>query len=285
MYENIIIGCDDSLSSKAAVAEAAQLVRNHGGKLTLAHAVYFDEEEFSNAPGQREKRFELGAKMCSERKGAVLSEFGVAADSIVCEGEPPEVLADLARERKADLVALGTYGRKGLNRLLMGSVTSGVILNAPCDVLVVKRPCSECNGRFHSILLPFDGSEFSKKALLRACELAKTDKATITALYVIPRYEEMVGFLRTEAIKQSLEQEAATILSSARKIAAEQGVAIATVTQEGSAEEKIVELSGRLKNDLIVMGSYGWRGVNKAIMGSTAERVIISASCPVLVVQ
>jgi nucleotide-binding universal stress UspA family protein len=58
-----------------------------------------------------------------------------------------------------------------------------------------------------------------------------------------------------------------------------------TAIEEGHAADKIVETANRMKNDLIVMGSYGWRGVNKAILGSTTERVIMNASCPILVVK
>ena len=57
------------------------------------------------------------------------------------------------------------------------------------------------------------------------------------------------------------------------------------MVQEGHAGEKIVEIADDLKNDLIVIGTHGWRGMNKAIMGSTAERIIAHASCPILIVR
>ncbi len=285
MYENIIVAFDNTEYSKAAVIEVSHRIKRHGGKVTLVHAVYFDEEEFGNAPEQLEKRFELGKKICYQTKEMVLSEFGITAETVICEGEPPDVITDIAREKKADLITMGTYGRKGLKRFLMGSVTSGVIVNAPCDVLVVKKPCSECTGTYSSILVPFDGSDFSKKALEKAFQISRIDGAEITTLYVIPRYEEMIGFFRTESIKKNLLQEAEKILDGARRIASEKGVAIKTEIREGNAGEEIARTAERLNNDLIVMGTYGWRGVNKAIMGSTAERVIIGASCPILVVR
>ena len=192
---------------------------------------------------------------------------------------------DTARGKNADLIALGTYGRRGLKRLLMGSVTSQVILNSPCDVLVVKKPCDKCTGSYGSLLVPFDGSASSEKALARACALAKADGAELSVLYVIPRYEEMMDFFKTDTIKKSLFQEAEKIIEKAKKLAAAQGAQIKAVVQEGHAGEKIVEIADKLKNDVIVMGTHGWRGVNKAIMGSTAERIIASASCPVLIVK
>jgi nucleotide-binding universal stress UspA family protein len=287
MYNSIVVGYDESISSKAALKEASLRVKQHSGKLFLVHAVYFDQEEFAILPSQMEKRFEFGTRVCLEAKKSLEDEFGLNGnvESYVCEGEPHEVIVDTAQGMKADLIALGTYGRKGLKRLLMGSVTSQIILGSPCDVLVVKKACTKCSGRYSSLLVPFDGSESSRKALLRATELSKEDGAEVSVLYVIPRYEEMMDFFKTETIKKSLYQEAEKIVQGAKKLAADLGVQIKAVVQEGHSGEKIVEIADTLKNDLIVMGTYGWRGVNKAIMGSTAERIIAYANCPVLIVK
>jgi len=287
MYNSIVVGFDESESSKAALKEASLRVRNKGGKIYLVHAVYVDQEEFATLPSQMEKRFEIGTKVCLDAKKNLHDTYGLngSVESLICEGEPPEVIVDVAQGKGADLIALGTYGRKGLKRLLMGSVTARVVLNSPCDVLVVKKPCSGCSGSYHSLLVPFDGSEFSKKALIRACELSKDDGAEVSVLYVIPRYEEMMDFFKTESIKKSLFQEAEKIVEGAKKIASGSGVQIKAVVQEGNAADKIVEIAHTIKHDLIIMGTHGWRGVNKAIMGSTAERIIAHAACPILVAR
>ncbi len=285
MYRTLLVGFDDSQASKAAMIEASNWVRRHGGRVVLVHAVYFDSEEFGIAPTQLDQRLKNGEKVCLENKKMISEEFGIDVKSLLCEGEPPEVILSMAAEKKADLIVLGTYGRKGLNRLLMGSVTSRVIVDSPVDVLVIKKECSECTGTYRSILVSYDGSDFSKNALVRACKLSRVDNAEVSALYVIPRYEEMVGFLRTESIKKSLFDEAGKILDGAKKLAFDNGVNVKTEIRDGHAADKIIETAAVLKNDLIVMGSYGWQGVNKAIMGSTTERVLINAPCPVLAVR
>ncbi|HSQ78428.1 MAG TPA: universal stress protein [Nitrospirota bacterium] len=287
MYKSIVVGYDESLSSKAALKEASLRVKRQGGTLVLVHAVFFDQEEFAILPSQMEKRFEFGTHVCLTAKKSLHDEFGLngSVESFVCEGEPPAVIVETAQGKKADLIALGTYGRKGLKRLLMGSVTSQVILNSPCDVLVVKKPCEKCAGAYGSLLVPFDGSDTSKKALVRACELSKSDGSEISVLYVIPRYEEMMDFFKTETITKSLYREAEKIVDVAKKIAAGQGTQIKAVVQEGHAGEKIVEIADKFKNDLIVIGTHGWRGMDKAILGSTAERIIAYASCPILIVK
>ena len=287
MYSSIVVGYDESLYSKAALAEVSQRVKKHGGSLTLVHAVFFDKEEFAVMPSQLEQRMEIGARFCKTAKTDVQAAYGLngSVESIVCEGEPPEVIVEIAQEKNADLIALGTYGRRGLKRLLMGSVTSQVILNASCDVLIVKKPCSKCTGSYNSLLVPFDGSVSSEKALLKAASLAKTDGSEISVLYVIPRYEEMVEFYKTDAIKKGLFQEAEKIVDQAKKIAAGLNLPIKAIVQEGHAADKIVEIATTMKHELIVTGTHGWRGISKAILGSTAERIIAHASCPVLIVR
>jgi nucleotide-binding universal stress UspA family protein len=285
MYNTLLVGFDDSQASKAAMIEASNWVKRHGGRVVLVHAVYFDSEEFGIAPTQLDKRLQHGEKVCLEAKEMIAAEFGIEVKSLLCEGEPPEVILSMAAERNADLIVLGTYGRKGLNRFLMGSVTSQVIVNSPVDVLVIKKKCSECTGTYRSILVSYDGSDFSKNALVRACRLSRIDNSEVSVLYVIPRYEEMVGFFRTESIKKSLLEEARKIVDGAKDLASENGVAVRTEIREGHAADKILETAAGMKSDLIIMGSYGWRGVNKAIMGSTTERVLINAPCPVLAVR
>jgi len=287
MYKYIVIAYDDSEFSKAALSEASCWLKNHGGKAVLAHSVFFDKEEFTIGHDQREKRFELGKKVCYEMQEKTSTEFGLNGnlEALVCEGEPHEVVVDIARERKADLIAIGTHGRKGLKKLFIGSVTSRVLASSPCDVLVVKKTSAKCTGDYKSILLSFDGSEFSRKALARACELSKYDGSKITAIYVIPRYEEEIEFFSTSHMRDNLHHEADEIMKKAKEFAIDQGVELNIEITEGDEAEKIVETSIKLKSGLIIRGTYNWAGINRAMIGSIAERVIIDAPCPVLVVK
>lgn len=285
MYKTVVVGFDDSPTSKAALMEASNMIKKHGGDVILVHAVFFDSEEFSMAPEQLEKRMKIGKQACLESKEMVSSKFGVNVKTLLCEGDPPEVVLDIARGNNADLIVLGTHGRRGLKRFIMGSVTSRIIPDAPMDVLIVKKPCTACTGEYKSILVPFDGSDFSKRALLRACQITAEDGGEVTVLYVIPRYEEMVGFFKTDAIRDSLYREAGKIIDSAKEFASTLGTVIKTSIAEGYSSDRIIETADADSHDLIVMGSHGYRGVNKAIIGSTTERVIIDASCPVLIVR
>jgi len=286
MYEKIVVAFDGSEFSRAALVESAKWIRRHGGKAVLLHAVFFDEQEFAIAPEQREMRFDVGKKVCFQTKDTASAEFGLNGnlEALVCEGEPHEVIVDIARSKNAELIAMGTHGSKGLKKLFMGSVASRVIQSSPCDVLVVK-PSYDHPEKYGSVLLSYDSTEFGKKALGRACELAKTEGSEITALYVIPRYEEMIEFFRSNVIRENLMHEARSIMQGAVDTALKLGVTIRTEITEGPESDQIAETARRLKSDLIIRGSYGWSGINKAIIGSVIENVIVSAPCPVLAVR
>jgi nucleotide-binding universal stress UspA family protein len=285
MYKNILVAFDDSEFSKAALMTAWNWVKIHDGRLFLVHAVHADFEEFESAPEQKEKRFKLGREACYRTKEAVSSQFGSEVESFVCEGEPHEVIVDIAKAQKADLIAMGTHGRKGLKKLFMGSVASRVIASSRCDVLVVKKPLGENAGKYKSILLCYDGSELSKHALNRACALSKVEKAAITALYVIPRIDEIAGLFPTSLIKKRLLQEAQKTVQEATTSASQQDVSIKTEIAEGDAAENIILTAGKLGSDLIVSGTHGWKGLDRAIIGSVIENIIVNVSCPVLVVK
>ena len=105
----MVVGFDDSLSSKAALIEASNRARKHGGKVIMVHAVFFDNEEFGIAPEQLDKRMKIGEKACIESKEKITSEFGIEVQSLLCEGDPPDVILDVAQGKKADLIVLGTY--------------------------------------------------------------------------------------------------------------------------------------------------------------------------------
>ena len=285
MYQNLLVPYDDSEFSRAALLEAAHWTRRHQGKLTILHAVFFDTEEFGIAPELREKRWRKGREFCSAAKARLETELGIEAQILYREGDPPEEVLAAVEGIGADLIVMGTHGRRGLSRLLMGSVTSHVIVRSAVDVLVVKQPCSTCRGIYSSILVPFDASAQSRRSLERACALAKQDAATVTILYVIPRYEEMLDFMRTPQIEKSLRGEAKRILGEGRALAQTNGIEALTSIAEGHSGDEIAKAVGAVSHDLVVMGTSGWRGVDKALLGSTAERVIRDAACPVLVVK
>jgi len=134
--KNILLATDGSSNSETAEDRAIELAKNHAASLTAISVVYTNDEYMALAPGIVEDLVRRAKKKLAGivQKGG---EAGVNMDTVVREGEAFEAITSLAREKEIDLIVMGSHGRQGLQRLLMGSVTERTIGYAPCPVLVV----------------------------------------------------------------------------------------------------------------------------------------------------
>ncbi|HSA35288.1 MAG TPA: universal stress protein [Methanomassiliicoccales archaeon] len=138
---------------------------------------------------------------------------------------------------------------------------------------------------FKKILIPTDGSEYTKAAVTKGLEMAKATGAEVTALYVVDQ-TSFINFPMDSTIVSVytlLEKEGEEAMDYVKKEAAALGVKLTTRIEEGSPSRKIVDLSA--EHDLVVMGTLGRTGFSKLLLGSVAERVVRFAKCPVLVVR
>ncbi|HIH75702.1 MAG TPA: universal stress protein [Methanomassiliicoccales archaeon] len=138
---------------------------------------------------------------------------------------------------------------------------------------------------FKKILIPTDGSEYTKAAVSKGLEMAKATGAEVTALYVVDQ-TSFINFPMDSTIVSVytlLEREGEEAMEYVKKEAEELGVKLTTRIEEGSPSRKIVDLSA--EHDLVVMGTLGRTGFSKLLLGSVAERVVRFAKCPVLVVR
>jgi nucleotide-binding universal stress UspA family protein len=138
---------------------------------------------------------------------------------------------------------------------------------------------------FKKILIPTDGSEYTKAAVRKGLEMAKATGGEVTALYVVDQ-TSFINFPMDSTIVSVytlLEKEGEEALEFVKKEAEALGVKVTTRIEEGSPSRKIVDLSA--EHDLVVMGTLGRTGFSKLLLGSVAERVVRFAKCPVLVVR
>ncbi|HQN75999.1 MAG TPA: universal stress protein [Methanomassiliicoccales archaeon] len=138
---------------------------------------------------------------------------------------------------------------------------------------------------FKKILIPTDGSEYTKAAVRKGLEIAKAAGAEVTALYVVDQ-TSFINFPMDSTIVSVytlLEKEGEEAMEFVKKEAEALGVKVTTRIEEGSPSRKIVDLSA--EHDLVVMGTLGRTGFSKLLLGSVAERVVRFAKCPVLVVR
>jgi len=137
MYRNIILAYDGSKFSNKALQEAISLAKSSGGSLLVLSVVDITDEFESEAPGLTDKMTEKLLKLAQKALAKAVAAK-VKAKVEVHVGDAYEMIVDIAKKKKADVIVMGSHGRTGLTRLLMGSVTSRVIGHAPCSVLIVK---------------------------------------------------------------------------------------------------------------------------------------------------
>ena len=135
----ILFPTDLSLASLAALDTAVSLARDRGGALVVA---YCQEEPIAYGGGE----FAYGVPVPDDAElEALLDEVvhkvtGVPCQKRLLRGVPWRTIIGLAEKESAELIVMGTHGRTGLMRLLMGSVAEAVVRHAPCPVLTVRQP-------------------------------------------------------------------------------------------------------------------------------------------------
>lgn len=138
---------------------------------------------------------------------------------------------------------------------------------------------------FDKILVPTDGSEYTKAAVRRGMDLAKLSSGKITALYVMDQtiFTNVPMDTAVMNVYRTLEKEGKNALQFVEELGREAGVSVEIKLAEGIPIKVILELSKEY--DVIVMGTLGRTGMSKLLMGSVAERVVRASRCPVMVVR
>ena len=136
-WKKILIAIDGSSQSEAATARTIEFGRSYGGELVILSVVDVPAEFHAEAPQVVEQLIAKARGYVDAAKKQA-EAAGLKAETVVREAETYEAIVELAQAQKADIIVVGSHGRTGLKRLLMGSVTEMVIGYAPCPVLVVQ---------------------------------------------------------------------------------------------------------------------------------------------------
>lgn len=144
MANQILYATDFSPISEHAFAKAVELAKLMGARLTVAHVLHFPAMDGSPFLPQAEETEERMRTWCRHRLDEMKKKAeasGVPAETVLREGaHAHHGIAKLAEEQKALMVVIGTHGRTGLSKLVVGSVAARVITEAPCPVLTVRGP-------------------------------------------------------------------------------------------------------------------------------------------------
>ena len=134
-WNTLLLATDGSPYSNAAVDKAIDLAKERNAKLKAISVIYSNDEFYTLGHGALRELIDKAKAMLAEVSEKAAAA-GVEIETVVKEGEPHQAITPLATEADADMIIMGSHGRKGLTRLLMGSVTERVIGFSPCPVLV-----------------------------------------------------------------------------------------------------------------------------------------------------
>jgi nucleotide-binding universal stress UspA family protein len=207
-------------------------------------------------------------------------------------GDASTTIVDEAVTSGADVIVMGTHGRRGFKRLLLGSVTETVLREAPCPVLTVPPHVSADGTRvvvFKRILCPIDFSPSSLQALGFALDLARQSNGAVTLLNVVEWLAEedpmVSAHFNVPEVRGHMREDAEQRLQALVAAESRTWCEIENVIAFGRAHREVLRVAETKRADLIVMGAQGRGGVGLALFGSTTQQVLRGASCPVLTVR
>ncbi len=285
MYKRILLPTDFSASADAALAVALLFAERCDAELHVLHNLAWLDAEVDRGTVEAAAKARLDAAL--DRHRGKDDQFRVLKRTVVGAATATSILDYVAQE-DIQLVVMGTHGR-GLLHLLVGSVAEEVVRLAPCPVVAV-RAVAEAPARVpRSILVPFDFSEPSRQALIDARALAAFFGAELVLLNVISDYyytNEFSGAaISIRDLMPDVEQRHLELLQLAFRQGKGPDVPVSFQAVLGSPLETIVACSKERNCDLIVMGTHGRGGLGHLLLGSTTERVLRLAACPVFTVK
>ena len=294
-FKQIICPVDLSDSSVRAFAHAAAIAQWYDAQLTVLHVVPTFEPiqmrgDLGDAvrvitPMPREQVLEEMSRTLN------LAAASARATPIAEAGDPQSTIIDQAISKKADLIVMGTHGRRGFKRLLLGSVTEAVLREAPCPVLTVPQaPASVSEAvTFKRILCPIDFSPSALQALGFALDLARQADGRVTLLHVVEWLAEEEPRASTHfSVPEYRRYMVEDAQERLRNLVADESrtwVEIDDLVVFGRAHREILRSAETKPADLIVMGAQGRGGIGLALFGSTTQQVLRGAMCPVLTVR
>lgn len=304
----ILVPLDFSGLSRQALWFAVPLARKHHAKISLVHVVQapvvltsFPGDGSFIPVGSSIEDLKRPARAHLNKLADRLLPAGLRDRTIVREGNAAFEVVSAARALKADLIVLSTNGRSGLPRVMLGSTAERIVRHAHCPVLTVRRQTGATTERmllqekpvyperlpWKRILVPLDFSLTSLRALELAVQLARESGARLYLLNVVEPNPYSAGMdgsilvLPDTAVARNARKQLPEI---ARHFVPKPLRAVPLVRQ-GRAADVIVETAAKHKVDLIVLSTHGHTGLERLLMGSTAEHVVRHAKCPVFVLR
>jgi nucleotide-binding universal stress UspA family protein len=293
--ERVLCAIDFSDASRDALRHAASLAAAQRGRLRALHVVQIATPVATGYPLSYPASVwtpeDLARLEADLRRFVDLPGLQVPVDTEVAMGHIAGTIVERAASLPADLLVIGTHGRSGFERLVLGSVAERVVRHAPCPVLTIPPGAAaegEPAGRYRRILCAVDFSRDSLRGLDYAAQLARSSGGSIDVIHVVeplPAYVPAVPGAPLREYDETISEDVVRHLHEVVAGVAGPDLTVRKAVVSGRPHERILEAARRNASDLIVAGIAGRGAVDLAFFGSTANQILRRAECPVLTVK
>jgi len=291
MYDTIVVPTDGSEYAERAASHASSVAAAFDATVHVLSVV--DEDAASSVFERGDVDEETRERLREEGQRAIASaraelDDGIPVETAIVNGHAAESIVGYAEDVDANLLAMGTHGRTGVDRYVAGSVTERVLRRTHVPVLTVRDvEAARDLEAYENVLVPTDGSEDAGVAVEHALALAAVGVATVHAVNVIDvaSLAASSGEAPVTGMLEGFEEAGEEATNAVAEQAREAGLDAKTAVLKGSPGHELLEYVDDRDVDLVAMGTTGRTGLDRYLLGSTTERVVRHANAPVLAVN
>ncbi|MFB6124171.1 MAG: universal stress protein [Haloferacaceae archaeon] len=284
MYDRILFPTDGSDVAERVFEYALDVAATHDATLHVLHVADTTQDSVTVVGGDVVDVLEREGERIVAETAERATERGISVTTDVVQGHPAKTIVDYAGNDGVDLVVMPTHGRKGLERVLLGSVTERVVNDAPVPVLTVNPDAEASAYPAADVLVPTDGSRGANLALDEAVGVTDATDATLHVLHVVESGSLGVD-VRSTVADERLSERADEIVADAADTAAAAGVDAVTEIERGRAYREILEYVEANDVGLVVVGAHGRSGYERYVLGSVTSKLVRTSPVPVLLVR
>jgi nucleotide-binding universal stress UspA family protein len=292
---NILFATDFSAAAHAALPYALAISHHYEGTLHAVHVI--PEMDIlvhpqTTTPITFESAFDNESRAAIETMRDLIPELeNMPHKAYVCRGKVWDVLSEIISEQRIDLLVLGTHGRRGIGKLVMGSIAEEVLRQASCPVLTVGPKASgRVKEEFDPTTKDIRPADIELKKIIYAVDFSPESLAAAPfAVSLAEEFQARLGLLHV--IDQHLPTPTKLVLQRLENLVPEEMAlwcAPEAIVKFGAPAEKILQVASECNADLIVLGVRAAKahlGTASHLPWSTAHTVIADASCPVLTIR
>ena len=276
--KDILLATDFSEQATEAATVAAALTKTFDGRLYIVHAVPLQIYAADSTPVLQDIEVENGQKAMDAYVTKTPQLRSIKHEQIVVSATPTDAIARVVEERKIGLVVVGSHGRSGVKKVVLGSVAESAVRHLHCPVLVVGPHCEQIHGALKSVVFAADLLYSSLRPAQYAASIARQAGSSLTIAHVFPASDPRSSNAAfREQATRTLRQLAPEDLYLEKRTHIETAV--------GAPADELLAIAARAKADLIVMGVHEHGVLADHAPWATISQVVRMARCPILAVQ